>query len=208
MSDYTNNVVLIKVDSATFTILNSTLDKFPDCALNKVIKGFRYEFLFYNKNLIVADVNLDSFSIIINHLRGYPYYNLQEPLLSEVFYDATRFSLHSLVNEIKLQIRNENSYSSINNYFSENQRLLENSEAKPTSEPVGFTDLTNTIPQLTSEVNGLTDLDLDKTSTVTKLTSDATGLTGGYTDESNDIKQLEKQIKKRTIRSKKVSICS
>ena len=97
-------IYLIKVDNQIFSILEQTLFKYQESLLYRAINGEQCDFLIVDKNIISADIDIDSLAFIINYMRGYPYYNLAEPLLSKVYYDADRLNIQSLLNKIKNQI--------------------------------------------------------------------------------------------------------
>lgn len=112
MSELQSYVFLIKVNELAFTLLSKTLDKFQDSLLYRVTKGESCDFLLFDKNninnIITADMDSNSLSFIINYMRGYPYYNIDEPLLSKIYYDADRLCIQTLVSKIKAQISEKN----------------------------------------------------------------------------------------------------
>lgn len=98
----------IKVNSHCFTVLSRTLDKFQDSLFYKVIKGETCDFLLFdNNNTIIADIDPQSLSFILNYMRGYRYDAINEPLLSNVYYDAERLKISTLLSEIKAQISSQ-----------------------------------------------------------------------------------------------------
>lgn len=143
-----SQVYFIKTNESTFTLLSKTLDKFRDSCLYKVTKGEQSDFLLFDKgtNVIIADMDEDSLSFIINYLKGYPYYNIDEPLLSKVYYDADRLSIATLILEIKNQISEKNKLQetgctytepiNINNFLSNIQK--KDNYFTETSEPISF----------------------------------------------------------------------
>ncbi|AYV81930.1 MAG: hypothetical protein Harvfovirus80_3 [Harvfovirus sp.] len=95
----------ILANNQTFTVLMKTINKFKDSILSKVVNGADSDFISREAiNKISVDMDHDSLKFIINYMRGYPYANIEEPLLSKVFFDANRLGLASLVTNIKLQI--------------------------------------------------------------------------------------------------------
>ena len=99
-------ILSIKVDSFVFTLLSKTLEKFQDSYLYKVTKNEQIDFLSFDKasSTIFADIDPESLIFIIDFIRGYPYYHLDEPLLSKIYYDAERLSIPTLIAKIKSQI--------------------------------------------------------------------------------------------------------
>jgi len=99
------NTIHIQAKSQTFTVLTKTINKFRDSLLSKVVNGGDCDFMTHDGiNKFSADMDPDSLRFIINYMRGYPYANIEEPLLSKVFFDANRLGISSLLADIKMQI--------------------------------------------------------------------------------------------------------
>jgi hypothetical protein len=95
-------ITIMGANSFTTTILATTLQKYPDSAFSRVLMGDTYDFLLaINPNSIIADIDDTSLSYILNHLRGYPYFPIQDQFLSKVYFDAIRLKITTLIAEIK-----------------------------------------------------------------------------------------------------------
>lgn len=102
-----SKIINIKVDNQLFTLFDSTLCKFQNCAFYKVLKEHQlYDFMFVEEisNTIYVDMDHESLKFILNYMRGYKYCQTEEQLLEKIFFDATRLNLIALLDDIRCHV--------------------------------------------------------------------------------------------------------
>lgn len=99
------NLIVFHVDGKKFNLTGKTLNRYQDSVLFKCITGsINNDRIFTredgDKLDVYIDADLDSMSLIISHLRGYPLdlKNIPIELMKKIYYDSKYFNFHDILN--------------------------------------------------------------------------------------------------------------